>query len=840
MNRGTPEEQGKHCMSKYLVIVESPAKAKTINKILGSDFVVKACLGHVRDLPVSALSVDVEKGFKPKYALVQGKAKVIAELKQYAAKAEMVYLAPDPDREGEAIAWHLREVLKAAMKDRPFVRVQYNEITPAAVRKAFDAPGEIDLNRVNAQQARRILDRIVGYMVSPLLWRRVGRGLSAGRVQSVALRLLCEREAEIRAFVAEAFWLIGAKVRKEVEPLDPFRVKLIRVDGGKVDIKTVEQAEAIRAELDGRAMVVSDIGEKEMMRRAFPPLITSTLQQAGSSQCGLSPQRTMSIAQKLYEGLDFGEGPVGLITYMRTDSVSISVEAAQQCREFVVRTFGDAYYPEKPNMYRSKSSAQGAHEAIRPTDVNRTPEKMAAHLGGPELRIYTLIWKRFVASQMAPARIAVRTVKVDASPRPGQTRTFQFQASSSDVKFAGYMKVSGVDVRPEKGEDDAPPEQLPPLAMGERLECLEWLSERKETQPPPRYSEASLVKALESNGIGRPSTYAQILGTLNQRGYVKLEKRTLFPSALGEKVSTFLVGNLDSLFNVKFTAQMEEALDRVEEGSVEWHDMLQRFYTDFQDWMKGTAEPPVDEARLGQVLDALGKVVEWAPAVQTGRSARGDEQFVASVRKQIADGKRAVSQRQMEALLRLVARYMAQVEGSAELLKQLGRPDLLDIKPPSPPSEADLKKLGILEALELDDRTKKFVASLRRQTGQRGLSEAQSQALDRIVLRNSGAIPDFESVSKDLGLGAAAASSGETDHESAGMLAAFAAVNQWKDAVKRGRRVFDDKAFYESLSRQFSVKRQLSPKQKAALRKMGGRYGLKLPPPASGADTVAQ
>ena len=450
-----------------MVIVESPAKAKTINKILGRDFIVKSSMGHIRDLPIKNLGVDIKDSFKPKYVLVKTRQKVIDELKKTAAKCDTIYLAPDPDREGEAIAWHLKTILDDGKSAKQFFRVQYNEITQTAVKKAFEHPGAIDQKRVDAQQARRILDRIVGYMVSPVLWRRIRRGLSAGRVQSVALRLVCEREQEIRTFIPEEYWLLGAKVKKLVEPLDPFRIKLVRINGEKADIKNGEQAENIRNDLDGRSLKVAQIATREISKRAGPPYITSSLQQAASSTCGYEPKRTMSIAQKLYEGVDLGEGPVGLITYMRTDSFFIAQDALQACRSFIGENFGAEYLPEKPNYYKSRGSAQEAHEAIRPTDVCRTPESLAHNLDPTELKVYKLIWQRFVASQMAPARIEQRIAKVEALPTEQKKSTYVFNASASEIKFPGYMKVTGADIEKqagkENGEEGEELDRLPPL-----------------------------------------------------------------------------------------------------------------------------------------------------------------------------------------------------------------------------------------------------------------------------------------------------------------------------------------------------------------------------------------
>jgi DNA topoisomerase-1 len=820
-------------MAKHLVIVESPAKAKTINKILGADYVVKASMGHVRDLPVDSLGVALDKGFEPEYVQAKGKARVIAELKKAVKEVDSVYLAPDPDREGEAIAWHLKELLTPSARKTPFLRVQYNEITPSAVRRAFEHPGVIDQNRVDAQQARRVLDRIVGYRVSPVLWQRIRRGLSAGRVQSVALRLVCEREDEILKFVSESFWLIGAKVRKFVDPRDPFALRLIRIANGKAEVKSEEAAATIRAELEGRTLQVVSIQNREVSRRPLPPFITSTLQQAASSALSLSPSRTMGIAQKLYEGVDLGDGPVGLITYMRTDSVSVAAEAQNRCREYVAKTFGQEYCPEQPNVYRSRAGAQGAHEAVRPTDVFRTPDQVASVLNPMERKVYELIWRRFVASQMAPARMSLRIVKVDALPPREGDRLFVFQATASDIVFPGYMKAGVPDTRQleKRGEESGDGEQepvqaLPPLKEGEKLDLIEWLSERKETKPPPRYSEASLVKALEQNGIGRPSTYAQILATLDNRGYVSVEKRALHPTDLGTRVNALLVSVLEPLFNVSFTANMEAELDKIEEGKVAWGAMMEVFYAQFLKWMESARAPAAANATVERILGAFAHVQEWAPGQKRGRRTYDDRVFVESVREQMTAGQKPVTERQLDALVKTACRYRAQIGGFDELIKEIGREDALADAANAVPPEAARRRFEVLAGIALDERTLKFVTSVQRQADSgRSLSPAQVGAIDRIILRNAAKIEGFDRVREEIGM--AAPTPDESDKESGPMLEHLKSVRDWKPPVQRGNRTFDDKAFFESLSGQFSAKGSLSPKQRAALKKLAGRYGGK-------------
>lgn len=807
-------------MAKKLVVVESPAKAKTINKILGADYIVKSSMGHVRDLPIKTLGVDVEDSFKPTYVDVKGRKDIIDDLKKTAKQCDAIYLAPDPDREGEAIAWHLKELLCRANKKAEFLRVQYNEVTPTAVRKAFEAPGVLNMNRVDAQQARRILDRLVGYTVSPMLWRRIRRGLSAGRVQSVALRIVCEREIEIKKFVPEKFWIFGAMVRKLVTPLDPFRVKLTRIDDEKAEIKSTEHAGKITTDLEGRKMRVEKVSIKEVTKRPAPPYITSTLQQAGSSHCGFSPKRTMSIAQRLYEGIDHGDGPVGLITYMRTDSFSIAADALNSCRELITNNFGKEYCPEKPNFYKSRSSAQEAHEAIRPTDVTKTPESLANQLESADMKVYKLIWTRFVASQMAPAKIGQRTARIEAIPTEESPTHYLFQATHSQINFHGYMKA-GVREDAKKADDDENT-PMPDLKEGEQLECLEILADEKETQPPPHFSEASLVRSLEQNGIGRPSTYAQIISTLTYRKYVTSEKRTLRPTDLGMEVSELLVSDLGDLFNVTFTAKMEQSLDDIENGKIEWTAMLQDFYGQFSEWMKKAKAPSADAKVTQQVLDALKHVTQWAPEVKRGKRTYSDEKFIQSITKQIEKGEKPVSQRQLIALLKIACRYREDTPELGKMLTDTGNEEMLSLPELQPPKETTLKKFGLLKELTMEDATRKFVDSLNsRVESGRCLTDAQLQALNNVVLSHSKHIPDFDQIKESLEL---ANSAVEDDNESGPLIGAMKDVKEWKEPVTRGKRVFDDKAFYESLSQHFQTKGFLSVKQRAALKRLVRRY----------------
>lgn len=550
-----------------LVIVESPAKAKTIEKILGKGYTVKASVGHVRDLPPKRLGVNLEDGFAPEYVVIRGKAKVLEELRASAKRAGKVYLAPDPDREGEAIAWHIAQELKGHKRDDIY-RVLFNEITPRAITAAMQHPGRIDENKVNAQQARRILDRLVGYQISPLLWRKVRRGLSAGRVQSVTLRLVCDREKEIDAFVPQEYWTVTVVLQGEQPP--SFEAQLAKVGGKKADIHTADVANAIAAQLRNAQFVVGDVKTRERRRQPTPPFITSKLQQEGANRLRFSARKTMTLAQGLYEGLAIGpDGVVGLITYMRTDSTRISGDAQQEAREYIGSAFGQAYVPEKPNVYRSKKSAQDAHEAIRPTSALRIPDHLRAYLDRDKGALYQLIWARFIASQMRPAIFDITTADIHGRSTTGEApradrspAEFQLRASGSVLKFDGFLKVYSEEPPARRdGEEDDESRALPPLQAGQVLRVLEVKPEQHFTQPPPRYTEASLVAELERRGIGRPSTYATILSIIQDRDYVETKERKFYPTELGRLVSDLLVGSFPDIMDVEFTASMEDLLD---------------------------------------------------------------------------------------------------------------------------------------------------------------------------------------------------------------------------------------------------------------------------------------
>jgi len=561
-------------MAKSLVIVESPAKARTINKYLGPDYLVKASMGHVLDLPKKDLGVDVDHGFKPTYITIPGRKAVIAELKSAAAKSDEVFLAADPDREGEAICAHLRELLDG--KKRRFHRVLFNEITRDAIREAFKAPGEIDSRLVDAQQARRILDRLVGYQVSPLLWEKVKRGISAGRVQTVALRLIVEREREIQAFQKREYWTISVHLEGKNPP--PFDARLAKFQGKDLEIPDQTTADRIAGEIKAANLVVESVTTREKRKYPVPPFITSKLQQEAVRKLRFTAKKTMTIAQRLYEGLEIGEeGAVGLITYMRTDSTRVAEGALAAAREHVLKAFGKDYLPPEPIRYKSKKDAQDAHEAIRPTDVSLTPESIQRYLSADEFKLYKLIWQRFVASQMNPAVFDQTTIDISAGD-------YSLRATGSVEKFNGFRAVyeEGKDEKVEMEEDEELKLRLPQVEQGEKLKLHKITPEQHFTEPPPRFTEATLVKTLEEKGIGRPSTYATILGTIQNREYVEKLQGRFYPTQLGMLVSDMLVKNFSDIFEVAYTAHMEEELDEVEEGKLTWTEALEDFYKKFK------------------------------------------------------------------------------------------------------------------------------------------------------------------------------------------------------------------------------------------------------------------
>jgi DNA topoisomerase I len=597
-----------------LVVVESPAKARTIGKYLGAGYTVKASVGHVRDLPKSKIGVDFDNGFEPSYEIIEGKKKVLAEIRKAARESETVYLASDPDREGEAIAWHIAEEIKD--ENQNLRRILINEITKKGVTAAISTPRAIDMDKTNAQQTRRILDRLVGYEISPILWNKVQRGLSAGRVQSVAVRLVCEREEEIKAFKPEEYWSVDVTCRAGEPP--PFEAKVFRWNGEKAEPKTSDEAEAIAAELRAGGAVVASVERKERRKKPQAPFITSRLQQDAARKLRYSAKRTMALAQRLYEGVELGaEGPTGLITYMRTDSTRISDDALAAVRQHINEVYGAEYLPEEPNTYGNKERAQDAHEAIRPTLMEWTPERvaqaLAEHPEGTELtKLYTLIWQRFVASQMVPAVYDATTVDIDRGAA-------QLRATGQVLKFAGYTKVYEVaetdDAKAEAAE--SADRLLPPLEVGDAIVLESVRPEQHFTQPPPRFSEASLVKELEERGIGRPSTYATIMSTIVDRGYVEKDAGRFRPTDLGALVNGLLVESFPEIVSSDFTAKMESDLDKIEEGQRDWRELLGGFYGPFKDELeKARAEMrdvKREEIPTGWTCEKCGKpiVIKW-------------------------------------------------------------------------------------------------------------------------------------------------------------------------------------------------------------------------------------
>ena len=604
-------------MAKNLVIVESPAKAKTINKYLGKDYQVKASMGHVRDLPKKTLGVDVKRGFEPSYEVLPARKKIIDELKAAAKDATTIFLAADPDREGEAICWHLSEELGVRAQKR-VRRVVFNEITKKAIEAAFKAPGVIDRKKVDAQQARRILDRLVGYKVSPILWDKVRRGLSAGRVQSVAMRLICEREREIRAFVAEEYWTVLAHLVASEPPA--FAAGLSKKDGKNVEIGNAAEAEAVRIELEAATFKVQKVQPKERKRYPVPSFITSKLQQEAFRKLGFSVKKTMQVAQRLYEGVELGaDGSVGLITYMRTDSTRVSDDALQAVRGHIATTYGEDYLPEKAIHYKSKKGAQDAHEAIRPTYLDREPDVIKKYLSKDELKLYRLIWNRFVASQMRPAVFDEIVVDIAAGP-------YLLRAKGSTLKFRGFLAVyeetpeEKTAARPREEAATEEPEgegALPPLREDDILSLNKLDTDQHFTQPPPRFSEASLVKELEENGIGRPSTYASIISTIEAREYMEKREAKLHPTELGFLVTDLLVRHFKDIMNVEYTAAMELELDEIEEGRDNLLNTLNQFWKKFEaDLTRADAEMEnvkATEVETDEVCDKCGAkmVIKW-------------------------------------------------------------------------------------------------------------------------------------------------------------------------------------------------------------------------------------
>ncbi len=868
-------------MNNALMIVESPAKAKTIGKLLGAGTTVLASMGHVSDLPAKELGVDVEHDFRPKYVLTPKGQKVVRELKAAAGKADQIYLATDPDREGEAIAWHLQNLLRGATK-ADFHRIAYHEITRSAIEAAFRSPGQVAQPLVDAQQARRVLDRLVGYQVSPLLWKNVEKDTSAGRVQSVALRLIVEREREIQAFVPVEYWNLEAVFAPSSAPRVRLKTRLSKLNGKNANVPDGENALALAQALQGEGVEhkVSAITSKPRRDNPAPPFTTSTLQQAAGSMLHFGSSTTMSIAQQLYEGVDLGGTTSGLITYMRTDSVHVAPEAQQAALAYVRREYGEEYAPATPNRYRSGKSAQEAHEAIRPTNVERTPEEVAPYLTPPQLKLYRLIWNRFLASQMAAARQVDHAIEILSSGGPlatlelpcaGGRRGVEciFRAAARETLFPGYKKVYDRKDLGQEDEMDNLAGSLPKLAQGDLCRLLELSKEQCFTQPPKRYSEGALVKALESNGVGRPSTFASIVQTIQDRKYVKSEKSSLAPTPLGFRVNDYLVGSFASLFSVDFTARMEEELDQVEEGKVDWVSMLREFYGKFQGWLaEGGARPQgvsLKPEQLKALLAAFPPDFPFDPPVAGSRRVYDDAKFTESLRRLMEKSPEKLTQRQGSALLAMVARYaerhpelrsLAEGMGLGEALeaflkdnaqkaeRRQNAPEKLAVEPAL---EELLKAMGKLE-FEAPVASRRrafdegsFFRSLARQASvSGGLSARQREALRKMAMKYAQKIPGFPALAEKLGWaqeagGAEGQASQEALAAQVGRLRELTqSIQEWNPPVKRGGRTYDDKAFVDSLVSQWEKRGSLSERQLASWAKTLARYEAQLPPGSLG------
>ena len=826
-----------------LLIVESPTKARTIGRMLGKDYMILASMGHIRDLPEHELGVDIDNNFSPKYVDTPRSRAVVKQLRESAAKADEIYLAPDPDREGEAIAWHIYEVLKSKSK-APFYRVTFHEITRSAIEQALMNRGSIDQNLVDAQQARRVLDRIVGYQVSPLLWSNLKKGSSAGRVQSAALRLVVEREREILAFVPQEYWTFSILFGSAY---GTFKGRLFKIDSKDFVVPDAQGAALLEQSVkNGGIPQIVSITAQERKRNPQPPFTTSTLQQSANTVLHYTATNTMRYAQQLYEGVELGNGPVGLITYMRTDSVTVAREAQIAAANFIAQTYGKEYAPEKFNYYRNKAAAQEAHEAIRPTDVTRTPESVAPFLDPMQLKLYTLIWKRFVASQMVPARQQLTTVDVEI--KGADRRIFDFRSTATVTLFPGFTCLWDDGEKGKEEKENA--SVLGKLRQGDTPEVCKFDKEQKFTEPPPRYSEAALIKALEENGIGRPSTYATILRTIQDRNYVKREQGKLLPEELGFQVNDFLTDKLPLLFDIGFTAQMETKLDEIEEGKLPWIGMMTDFYRQFVPWLTAAKVRPQMPGDLSENLLNCFDGIEFAPAQKIGKRSFDDKRFFTSLKKSF-DKDHTLSDRQFSALIGMAKRYCSQI-GPEKLavLPQEYRDEIMtpaEEKRPEEKADPGLAPLfSVMEKIEFapaetkgkrsfDDH--KFFVSLQQQyIAGKALSEKQNAALKKMVVRYISQLKDEPCVLAWLGsecpeVFEKEASEVRTPAADPGRLESLFreldGVKEWAAPVKRGRFTYDDKKFFTSVKKQFTEKKSLSDKQLAALEKLAEKYRQK-------------
>ena len=860
-------------MSK-LVIVESPAKAHTVGKILGSGYKVMASIGHIRDLPddkEGIKRVPLPGGgirFAPDYVVPENKERVVQDLVREAKKADEIVLASDPDREGEAIAWHLKEEISKRLGGaaKPFSRVEYHEITQRAVRAAFENPHGIDMPRVDSQQARRCIDRYIGWRVSPRLARAVRGATAAGRVQSVALRLVCDREKEVRAFKPEAYWEFSAKLAKKEADAAAFPVRLRKLDGAKAEVKDEETARRVEAFLAGASYAVSEAETKPVKKHPGAPFTTSSLQQAASNALHYSPDRTMALAQRLYES--------GLITYMRTDSTLSAPEARKAAADWIAANHGAAFAAPHDYAVRRKggdSGPGGAHECIRPTDPAAVPDAVRASLSGTDAegqaKLYRLVWERFVSSQMAPAVFDTTSVRVAASAAasaaPGAPASAELTATSSRVSFPGFLALRGAAAAAaaeNEGADDADDAaaSLPPLAAGEALDLAGVVPERRETKPPARYTEAALVRALEQNGVGRPSTYASTIKTLKDRKYVSVEKRVLSPTPVGEAACDYLVARCPEMMNAGYTAEMEEKLDDVQDPATktDWQTVLGNFYRKLVGtWLPGFVDW-ADTAAAADLLDLFRNVREWRAPSKAGprtfddrtfvqdlawdvmgenrpkaRDRRPDAPFVFDRPAETAPGR--ITGPQFEALGRTLLRYRDQIPGAEDALRAAGLGRLLEEPAARPPDPAALHLVELLERHGPAPERADFFRSLAEQLrAGRALSPKQTLWLGRIFLDSRGRIPpeEFEAARAQAGIDGSPAEKVDPE-KAARVIAALSRVTQWGDPApaRKGRKAFDEKEFFASVSGQFGARGVLTAAQMRVLDRMLLRYADQIP-----------
>jgi len=829
--------------NKKLVIVESPTKARTISKILSGDFELTASMGHIRDLPDKVLGIDIAHNFKPEY--VNTNKKTISQLTGMAENASSIYLATDPDREGEAIAWHIKEVLSKKFKGN-FVRVEFHEITKDAIKKAFQNTREINENLVDAQQARRVLDRLVGYQVSPLLWSQVAKHASAGRVQSVALRIICEREKEIESFIPKEYWNFTADLSWKN---NKFKAKLFHINDAKFEVSDQTKANDIyNAITSQKNLVVDDVKKENIRKNPHPPFITSTLQQSAGNTLRFSTKKTMMVAQSLYEGFEINGESLGLITYMRTDSFTLSEESKRNCREFIKSNFGNDYAPEKFNFYKNKSSAQEAHEAIRPTDVFKTPDSIKQFLEPDAYALYKLVWERFVASQMSQAIVARTTV--DTAVLGRDNNKYTFRTTTNATIFHGFMKISGND-------DDSKDETydfIVGINKNDKCDLLSLNKEQKFTEPPARFSEPSLIKELEANGIGRPSTYASIINTILTRRYVKKEKGKFVPEELGFKVNDYLVKTVPKLFDIGFTAEMENKLDSIEEGKVNWTEMISNFYDNMIGWLTSAKyESAPDAEKIRAAIEICNSIAEWDTPEKLGNKTYNDKKFFSSIVKQFEkNGK--ITSKQWESLIQVLLKYKKQLPTLSKVAKELKFDEDLsnvdkkikekeaikaELVIPDEVSSEYIKVLNVIDGLNLPAGNGKgfteggFVKSLKKQVDSgRNLSEKQINVLKRIIIAHKENIDNFEEAVSifNIDLSDVKESSSRISLSEdllakiSSHLAYLETVKEWAKPEKKGRWTIDDKKFYSSLKKQFETKKELSDKQIAALEKLVAKY----------------